>query len=546
ISTNSHGAVVTNIFYIAVNELTYGDGGRWGKWSDGGGSSLELTDPDSDNRYAANWADSDESSKSVWTAIDVTDVMENGQTGIVNEGDTGQATANRFELFLQGEGEAILDDMVFLSNGGANLVANGDFASGTNNWVLGGVLRRSYAENNAGSGGSAALHLVSAGRGDTGPNKISQLLSSTAATGAPNTGTMRAQVRWLKGDPYVLLRMRGNWMEVSQRLNVPTNLGTPGLPNSRLIANAGPAITDVAHAPVLPAAGQSVVVTARAADPDGVGSLTLNFRVDPATTYTSVAMLDNGTGGDAVANDGIYSATIPGQADSTLAAFYVTATDGLGASKLFPAEAPTRECHVRWGESVIAGSIGTYRIWVTAANIAFWTARERNANDTIDATFVYGNFRAVYNVDTMYSGSPFHTPAYNGPLASIASDYEVNFHPDELFLGSKAFVLTAFDVADGNFFFNDDSGQVDLTGNWIARKLGQQYNYRRHINVFMNGQRRGTIYDDAQQPNGEMLDEYFSGTDTELRKIESWFEFAADGQAMGSVYATLKQVNKST
>ncbi len=546
ISTNAAGAVVTNIFYIPLDEVTYVDGGRWGKWSDGGGSSLELTDPDADNRLAANWADSDESTKATWTTINVTNVMENGQTGLVNEGSTGQGVANRFELFLQGDGEAILDDVAFLSNGGANLVVNGDFASGTDNWVLGGVLRKSYSENNVGSGGSAALHLVSTGRGDTGPNKISRLLSATAATGAPNHGTMRAQVRWLKGNPYVLLRMRGNWMEVSQRLIIPANLGTPGLPNSRLVANAGPAITAVAHAPVLPAANQPAVVIARATDPDGIASLALNYRIDPATSYTSVSMLDNGTGGDATADDGIYSATIPGQASGTLVAFYVTAADALAATKVFPAEAPERECHVRWGETAIAGSIGTYRLWVTAANISFWGSRERNANDPIDATFVYGNCRAVYSVDTLYSGSPFHTPAYNGPLAAIACDYEVNFRPDERFLGSEPFVLTAYDVVDGNFFFNDDSAQVDLTGNWIARKLGQQYNYRRHMNMIVNGQKRGTIYDDAQQPNGEMVDEYFPGTKTDLRKIESWFEFAADGQTMGSVYTTIARVNKST
>lgn len=546
ITENGSGGFITNFFYITVNEVTFADGGRWGQWSDGGGSSLELIDPDADTRLSPSWADSDESSKSSWTTINVTDVMENGQTGIVNEGSGSYGVANRFEMFMQGSGEALVDNLEFLSNGGANLIVNGDFASGTNSWVIAGVLRKSYAENSVGIGGSTALHLVSVGRGDTGPNKIARALSATAATGAPNTGTMRAQVRWLKGDPYVLLRMRGNWMEVSQRLNVPANLGTPGLVNSRRVANAGPAITDVSHAPVLPAAGQPVVVTARASDPDGIASLTLFYRIDPLVGYTTVSMVDNGTGSDAVAGDGLYSATIPGLSSGQLAVFYVSANDALAATAKFPAESPVRECHVRWGESVIAGSIGTYRLWLTSANISFWTTRERNANDTMDATFVYGNSRAIYNVDTMYSGSPFHTPGYNGPLNAIACDYEVNFRPDERFLGSEPFVLSAYDVADGSFFFNDDSAQVDITGNWIARKLGQQYNYRRHVNVVVNGVKRGTIYDDTQQPNSEMLAEYFPETETDLRKIESWFEFADNAQDQGSVYATIARVNKST
>ena len=55
----------TNTVYVVEDEVTYGAGGRWGEWSSGGGSSLELIDPHSNHRLAANWADSDESQKSV-------------------------------------------------------------------------------------------------------------------------------------------------------------------------------------------------------------------------------------------------------------------------------------------------------------------------------------------------------------------------------------------------------------------------------------------------------------------------------------------------
>jgi hypothetical protein len=51
---------------------------------------------------------------------------------------------------------------------------------------------------------------------------------------------------------------------------VPTNLGTPGLPNSQYVTNAGPAIYNVTHNPPVPAASQPVVVTAQVHDPNGV------------------------------------------------------------------------------------------------------------------------------------------------------------------------------------------------------------------------------------------------------------------------------------
>src|SRR5439155_22140625 len=57
-SFRTNGSIITtNVLYIVVNEVTYRDGGRWGQWSDRGGSSLELIDPDADKRFAANWRD---------------------------------------------------------------------------------------------------------------------------------------------------------------------------------------------------------------------------------------------------------------------------------------------------------------------------------------------------------------------------------------------------------------------------------------------------------------------------------------------------------
>ncbi len=541
----------TNHTHVTINEVFYSSGGRWGQWSAGGGSSLELTDPRADNRFGASWADSDESAKAPWTTIDVTNILENGQTAaMINQGSyLGMPT--RFEFFMQDNGEALVDKVEFLNNGGANLVANGDFASGITGFSKFGVLRNSFVESGVGIGATAALHLVSAGRGDMGPNKIAANFTAVIITNAPNTGTIRAQVRWLKGSPNVLLRTRGHWMEVSKRLDLPQNLGTPGLPNSRLVANAGPMIADTMHTPPLPGASQAVVVSARVLDPDGVGAVSLNYRVDPATTYTTVTMTDDGSGGDTLAGDGIYSATIPGQGSGTLVAFSITASDAAGSptTSQFPTTQPAgRECLVRWGETPVSGSLGTYRVWLTASNITLWNNREKDANDPLDATFVYGNSRVIYNIGTLYSGSPFHAPNYNGPLGSFSCDYEINFNPDEHFLGTEPFVVQAQDAGNtASLFFSDVSAQVDLTGNWIGRKLGQQYNARRHVHMFLNGARRGTIYEDTQQPNGDMLDEYFpNDSHNELRKIEDWFEFADDEVTQGITTSTLVRVNKST
>src|SRR5262249_28111747 len=95
VTTNSLGMVKTNTILIVVDEVTYGTGGRWGKGSDAGGSSLELIDPRADNRLAPNWADSDETHKAPWTLISATGTLDNGN-----------GAADELQVLLQGQGEA--------------------------------------------------------------------------------------------------------------------------------------------------------------------------------------------------------------------------------------------------------------------------------------------------------------------------------------------------------------------------------------------------------------------------------------------------------
>src|SRR5262249_9648367 len=115
-STNSSGVLVTNTIHITVDEVTYGAGGRWGAWSHGGGSSLELIDARSDHRLAPNWADSDETAKSSWTNVEWAGILDNGN-----------GAADSLQIFLQGAGECLVDNVEVFASGGPNLVANADF-----------------------------------------------------------------------------------------------------------------------------------------------------------------------------------------------------------------------------------------------------------------------------------------------------------------------------------------------------------------------------------------------------------------------------------
>ncbi|HXR03405.1 MAG TPA: lamin tail domain-containing protein, partial [Verrucomicrobiae bacterium] len=386
---------------VAEDQVAYGTGGRWGEWSSGGGSSLELKDPRSNHRLASNWADSDETQKSVWTDIETTAVLDNG--------DNYDAWIDYAQIGLLDVGECLVDNIEVDYNG-TNYVSNGTFESGTNGWTFQGDMVRSSLEN-TGYVSSHSLHIRCSDRIWTGVNSC-QVALNTNSMASGQTATLRFKARWLHGWPEPLLRLNGNWLEATAAMPVPTNLGSPGLPNSEYITNAGPAIYNVTHNPPVPAANQNVVVTAQVHDPNGVTNLTLYYRLDPATTYTAVPMKDDGTGGDAVPGDGVFSATIPGQAANQIVAFYISATDGLGAATRFPAiragdNEPVRECVVMFGDGNPGGSFGVYHLWITQTNVTRWGSLSDLSNEFTDGTMVNGN-RVIYNMGGRFAGSPYH------------------------------------------------------------------------------------------------------------------------------------------
>ena len=223
---------------VAEDQVTYRVGGRWGEWSGGGGSSLELIDPRSNHRLAANWADSDETQKSSWVDIENTGVLDNGsnyESGILHA-----------QIGLLDSGECLVDNLEVDYNG-SNYVSNGTFETGTNGWSFQGCMTRSSLEN-TGYSSSHSLHIRSSDRLWTGDNSCQVALNANSLT-VGQTVTLRFKARWLRGWPEVLFRLNGNWLESTAMMPVPANLGSPGGPNSRYITNAGPAIYNVTHTP---------------------------------------------------------------------------------------------------------------------------------------------------------------------------------------------------------------------------------------------------------------------------------------------------------
>ncbi|MBM3845704.1 MAG: hypothetical protein FJ405_05380, partial [Verrucomicrobia bacterium] len=431
-------------------------------------------------------------------------------------------TANRLEVTMLGMGECLLDDVeVIAGNAQTPRLSNGTFESGLGPWTPQGNHISSRLETAEGYNSANSLRVRASARGDTGANRIRVALTGAVAENQPCV--FRARVRWLRGWPEVILRLEGNGFELAGRMEVPRNLGTPGARNSIAIDNAPPAISEVRHTPVLPAGGEPVLVTARAHDSHGVGRLDLAYRLDPTTNIAIVPMKDDGSGGDALAADGIYSAFIPAQATGTLVGFHIQAADASPAqvSVLFPDDAPVRECLVRFGEPTPASGYATYHYYLTARNVATWINRPALSNERVEGTFVYGNFRAIYNISGKYSGSPYHQ-GFNSPVTDPCH-FSLELPVDDMLLGTENFNKLH---APGNSAFDDGALQREQTAYWLMRAMDLPYNYRRFHAMYVNGIRKGSFMEDTQTPGSDIVDQRWpDDNDGHLYKLQPWFEF---------------------
>src|SRR5207244_4664988 len=155
--------------------------GRWGQWSDAGGSSLELLDPRSNNNLAANWADSDETAKAPWTIVSTSGTLDNGTV-----------PADQLQVVLQGAGECLIDDVEVLNATNLNLVANSSFEVDATGWTAEGTEQTSSLEVGGGYNSDRCYHVRAVDRGDNQVNRIRTPLSPPPLSGA--TATIRAKV----------------------------------------------------------------------------------------------------------------------------------------------------------------------------------------------------------------------------------------------------------------------------------------------------------------------------------------------------------------
>jgi hypothetical protein len=129
-----------------------------------------------------------------------------------------------------------------------------------------------------------------------------------------------------------------------------SNPPTPAKRNVGYAENIPPHIRQVRHKPEQPRSHQTVTITAKVTDPDGVRSVILHYQAVDAGQYihlndaayrsnwTDLPMRDDGSAGDAIAGDSIYTVQLPAnlQVHRRLMRYRITVTDSGGYSLKVP------------------------------------------------------------------------------------------------------------------------------------------------------------------------------------------------------------------
>ncbi len=492
---------------VAMDEVHYDDGGLWPSNADGYGNSLELIDLHGDNNKPGAWGPSDDTSEAPWTTINFTQVATGG--------------SSELHLLLISEGECLVDHLQVTVRG-QNRLSNGSFEDNLTGWLVQGTHSQSKVVTDASAvNGTKVLNLLASGRGDTAVNRLECELTSPVSDG--QSVTIQGSAKWVRGAHFLLLRLHGNAVAQSIPLTVPGTCGTPGAPNSIARSNRGPDIESVAHAPVLPTSAQAVKITAVVSDVDGLSRVQVNYKVEPSATNAVLDMNDAGQSGDAIAGDGVFTATIPKQANGNMIAFWISATDAPGAEARFPVDAPVRTALYRVGETNQSSLLDRYHVWLPAATVTALTNSPKMSNEMFDVTFVLNNTDIFYNCKLRYRGSPFIRPQPPTDPVEGRYAYRIDFGEHQPLNGESEINLD--DLEPGR----DPTIQREHTAHEIFKALGLPWSQMKYVRVWFNGNDHG-VYANVQKIDKSYIGQHFPDDQGgNIQKIDDYFEFDDQG-----------------
>ncbi|MDP2895061.1 MAG: lamin tail domain-containing protein [bacterium] len=333
-----------------VDEVKYGDELPWPSEADAAGSSLELISPDLDNGLFLSWGPSVSSSPAGTPGQQNSqhDPFAHHTDVVINEIMYHPLSAEQKEKFIEivniGTQEIPLDGWRLLGD------ASFDFSATAS--ILPGEFVVIAAD---------AKWMVS----NYGLSKVFGGLHGLTSTGGQSvalrtpTGIIADYVDFKDNDPWPILPdgegpslelvnpyddndFGRNWADGSPP--------SPGRQNNAFSTNNAPYITKAVHEPHEPKDSDSVLITARVSDADGLSGVWVSYQAvlpgqyirafdaEYQTNWINISMNDAGQNGDVAAGDGVYSATLSPQGHRTLVRYVIFARDASAQQKI--AQAP--------------------------------------------------------------------------------------------------------------------------------------------------------------------------------------------------------------
>ena len=505
-----------------VDQVYYYPSGDWPERADGDGSSMELRHPDMDNDSPVAWADSDESQKSRMQTFTYTDIFDRVTWSPLTSG-------QELHMHLVGDAHVQIKNVsVKLNGAGSNLVKNPSVMSPDNSsakgWVCQGTHWASFVEN-------GVLNLVSDGHGDNKANRAEVDLGNLSFD---KDYTLTFDAKWIWGKSRLIVQTLDHGFGTSFHVPIPNDLGTPGKVNSQRIESPAPTLVGAVHSPAVPAPSEPVKITVSVDSSLNLNTVRVLHRADNNRgngTWLRTTMHDNGSsGGDVLANDGIYTATVNNHTrQGDIAEFYVEAKAVGGGVTMMPKLGPDRPAMFvvdgrKMKENLLRERfiISKYdrRALSSGSSSEYKYNFPRMSNHFFNATFIANESEVFYNAEIRKSGSPF-TRDGGGSLAHG----KWKLPGDRLFRERRRSVFDASGTSEG-------SGTPRFYDDRIAREflyqLGHPVNEMEFVHWVVNVD--GFKLRENHEPisNDFMNRNFENGSEGTLLRIDDEWRFTND------------------
>lgn len=311
LSNAGEGVVLLDGAGLVQDALFYGTEDAWPAAPDGGGLSLERISPSAAGEDPASWAAFRHGDDGGFQSVAVTGRYD---------GDT------RLKIYLPDEGECIIDDvsLVDIDNPDNNLVLNGSFEQGGTGWrtMTGGTHAGSSWVAGGGVDDSGAMRIVTFQGCGEACETTDYLYAMLWGFDTRKTYRLGMKYRILRGYAPVVVTLGDGLRMTGERPGGLWGGHSAGRPNSVAADHAPPWVAGRGRFPQAPTSSDAVVVTVTLRNAGNTGSVLL-AAVEGDDTF---ALRNDGLDGDALADDRVWTVTMPPRPSGSMFLYTIRVT----------------------------------------------------------------------------------------------------------------------------------------------------------------------------------------------------------------------------